>query len=109
MRFVGLANYFADFIDHFADIARPLHSVLRAEGFSKRKRPGSKLVIADWDARRDEAQIKAWIDIKDTLSALEVLVPPTRSSPRRMPTNASGHRLGGVLLQRCDNSSWRPV
>lgn len=51
MRFLGLANYFSEFVDHFADAARPLYAVLRGTGFNKRKRPGKRLVIPDWSSR----------------------------------------------------------
>ena len=49
MRFLGLANYFSEFVDHFADAARPLYAVLRGTGFNKRKRAGKRLVIPDWN------------------------------------------------------------
>ncbi len=32
MRFLGLVNYFSDFVDHFADIAKPLYSALKGMG-----------------------------------------------------------------------------
>ncbi len=48
MRFLGLVNYFAEYVDHFADSARPLYNVLKGTGFSKRRRRGQKLIIQDW-------------------------------------------------------------
>ncbi len=51
MRFLGLVNYFSDFVDHFADIAKPLYSALKGMGFSKKRRHGQKLIIPDWDRR----------------------------------------------------------
>ncbi len=55
MRFLGLVNYFSDFVDHFADSARPLYNVLKGTGFSKKRRRGHKLIIPDWDQRWGEA------------------------------------------------------
>ena len=47
MRFLGLTNYFAEFVNHFAGIAKPLYTVVRGMVFNKRKRPGKKLFIRD--------------------------------------------------------------
>ena len=60
MRFLGLANYFAQFVDHFADIARPLYAVLKGTGFNKRRNPGRRLVIRDWDNRWGPDQQRSW-------------------------------------------------
>lgn len=54
MRFLGLANFFACFIDHFAMFVRPLYSVLKGTGFARKCRKGHKLVIQDWNARWGE-------------------------------------------------------
>lgn len=59
MRFLGLVNYFADFVDHFAETAAPLYEVLKGTGFSKKRRHGQRLVIPDWKDR--------WVKYKQEL------------------------------------------
>ncbi len=51
MRFLGFVNYFSRFVDHFAVVAKPLYDVLKGTGFSKRRKPGRRLSIPDWDTR----------------------------------------------------------
>lgn len=47
MRFLVLAYYFSEFIDHFEEAARPLNVILCGTGFKKQKKPGKRLVIPD--------------------------------------------------------------
>lgn len=35
MHFLGLANYFSSFIDHFSKLAKPLYAMLKGTGFLK--------------------------------------------------------------------------
>lgn len=51
MRFLGLMNYFSDFIDIFAETERPLYNVLIGTGSSKKRKRGQKWIIPDWDRR----------------------------------------------------------
>ena len=98
MRFVGLVNYFADFIDHFAETAAPLYEVLKGTGFSKKRRHRQRLIIPDWDERWGHPQRKAWLELKLALSNPEVLAAPVRGASKKVMTNASSYSLGGVLL-----------
>ncbi len=52
MRFLGLVNYFSDFVDHFADTAKPLYNVLKGTGFSKKRRRGQNLIMKSSGRRR---------------------------------------------------------
>lgn len=47
MRFLGLANDFSEFVDHFGEQAAPLYAVLKDTGFSRKRRHGQRLVIPD--------------------------------------------------------------
>lgn len=47
MRFLGLLNFFSDFVDHFAETAAPLYDVLKGTGFSKKRKNGQKFKIHD--------------------------------------------------------------
>ena len=109
MRFLGLVNYFSDFVDHFAEIARPLHAVLRGTGFNRKKRRGTHLFIKDWGSRWGSCQRKAWEELKKVLGDPEFLASPRRGAAKKVMTDASGYGLGGVLLQEESYSKWRPI
>ncbi len=109
MMFLRLVNDFSDFVDHFADSAQPLYSVLKGTDFSKRRRRGQKFVIQDWDRRWGEAQRIAWKELKDSLSRPETLAASRRGAQKKTMTDASAYGLGGVFLQKEDNGKWRPI
>ena len=109
MRFLGLVNFFSDFVDHFAESAAPLYDVLKGTGFSKKRNHGQKLRIPDWHIRWGEKQREAWKELKNSLSAPDVLASPERGAPKKVMTDASSYRLGGVLLQMTKGGKWRPV
>jgi len=103
MRFLGLVQYFADFIDHFAETAAPLYIVLKGTGFSTKRRHGQRFFIPDWNERWGERQTRAWEEIKDALANPEILAAPRRGAEKRVMTDASAYGLGGVLLQETDD------
>ena len=109
MRFLGLLNYFADFVDHFAETAAPLYEVLKGTGFSKKRKHGQKLVIPDWKQRWGEKQEREWKELKDALADPEILAAPKRGAAKRVMTDASAYGLGGVLLQENSEGKWQPV
>ena len=67
VRFLGLANYFSDFIDHFAETAKPLYDILRGTNFSKKKKRGERFVIKNWDEKWGHDQKEAWNELRDAL------------------------------------------
>lgn len=109
MRFLGLVNYFAGFIDHYAESAAPLYDVLKGTGFSKKRRHGQRFLIADWEQRWGKTQTEAWKELKAALSDPQILAAPRRGAPKRMMTDASAYGLGGVLLQQGEDKKWRPI
>ena len=109
MRFLGLMNYFAEFVDHFAELAAPLHEALKGTGFNLKKRRGQRLVIPDWQSRWGQRQKRSWQELKDALSSPDVLAPPRRGAKKKLMTDASSYGLGGVLLQMTTEGRWRPV
>lgn len=100
MRFLGLVNYFSDFVDHFAEIARPLHAVLKGPDFNRKKRRGSHLVIKDWGRRWGSCQRKSWEKLKKVLGDPEFLASPRRGAAKKVMTDASGYGLGEVYCRR---------
>lgn len=51
MRIRGIANYSAQFVDHFAEIARALYAFLKGNGLKMRKNPRRLIVLPDWGER----------------------------------------------------------
>ncbi len=43
MRFLGLVNYFASFVDHFSEAAKPLYDVLKARPFRRNAGEGKSV------------------------------------------------------------------
>lgn len=82
--FLGLASYFRRFIRDFATIAAPLHRLLPS---------GTPYV---WS---DECQA-AFDTLKRALTSEPVLCHFDDSAPTLLHTDASGHGIGAVLLQR---------
>ena len=82
MRFLGLANYLAGFVDHFVDVARPLYAVFRGTGFNKRKPPEKKLIILDWSSQWVDAQTKGLEAHQGRPEPPGLLDPPRRGSRR---------------------------
>ena len=67
VRFLSLVNYFSDFVDHFAKIAKPLYADLKGTGFNNKKSRGSLLVIKDWDRKWGIGERRAWAHLKGVL------------------------------------------
>ncbi|UYV76936.1 K02A2.6-like, partial [Cordylochernes scorpioides] len=81
--FLGLCSYYRRFIENFADKARSLHDLLKAE----------KQLY--WDA----AQEKAFKVLKTALISELVLGHFDEFADTHLHTDASGHGIGAVLLQ----------
>ncbi len=82
-RFLGMANYYRNFVQNFANIAKPLTSLLQA----KRK--------WNWDG----AQQSAFDEIKELLISAPVLAHPNPKLPFVIFTDASNYGVGAVLVQ----------
>ncbi len=89
MGFIGLANYYRRFVDHFASMALPLTDLLPEQ--------------AEW--KWEEAQQQAFDALKLALTSAPVLVhAPCWDEPFVVETDASDFAIGAVLMQR-DTSS----
>jgi len=92
-KFLGLANYYRQFIEGFAAVARPLHDMVK-----KDKR-------WDWIERQE----KAFKELKEWFTKEPVLAAPDIDKKMRMKVDVSDYAMGGVLLMECKYGLWRLV
>ena len=84
-KFLGLANYYCQFIEGFATVARPLHDLVKKD--------------KKWDwAEREE---KVFRELKERFTKEPVLAAPDIDKKMRMEVDASDYATGGVLLMEC--------
>jgi transposase InsO family protein len=97
-KFVGLANYFHDFVAHHSHIMKPLHDML--ENYSKKTR--TRLLI--WTP---EANL-SWDLILIEIGKNHTMYFPDANSPIFLMTDASDYGIGSYCFQRVDNKE-QPV
>jgi len=89
-KFLGLANYYRQFIEGFASIARPLHDMVK-----KDKK-------WDWIERQKKAfrELKEWFTKEPVLAALDL------DKKLRVEVNTSNYVTGGVLSMEGEDGKW---
>ena len=87
-KFLGLANYYCQFIESFATIARPLHNMVK-----KNKK-------WDWTERQE----KAFRELKERFTKELVLTAPDLDKKDTLD-----YATGGVLSMEGEDIRWRPV
>ena len=92
-KFLGLANYYRQFIEEFATVARPLHNLVK-----KDKK-------WEWTEREE----KVFKELKEKFTKEPVLAAPNIDKKMRMEIDASDYAIGGVLLMECKDGLWRLV
>ena len=92
-KFLGLANYYCQFIEGFAMVARPLHDLVK-----KDKK-------WDWTEREE----KAFEELKERFTKEPVLAAPDIDKKMRMEVDASDYATGGVLSMEYKDGLWRLV
>jgi len=92
-KFLGLANYYHQFIKGFASIARPLHDMVKKD--------------KKWEWT--EKQEKAFEELKRRFTEELVLAAPDLDKKMQMEVDVSNYATGGVLLMECEDNLWRPV
>jgi len=92
-KFLGHANYYRRFIKNFARIARPMN-------------------VLTWKDEKwwwEEAQQKAFEELKRIFTSKPVLAVPDLDKEFRVEADASNYVTGGVLSMKCLNKKWKPV
>jgi len=84
-KFLGLANYYRQFVKDFAKIARPLHEMMRKEN--------------KWSW--GERQQKAFEELKERFTTEPVLVTPDLDKEMRVKADMSDFATGEVLSMKC--------
>jgi len=92
-KFLGLANYYCQFIKDFAFIAWPLHNLVKKE--------------QKWEWT--ERQQKVFKELKKRFTKEPVLVVPDLDKKMRMEVDVSDYTIGGVLSMECEDGKWRQV
>jgi len=92
-KFLGLANYYHQFIEGFTSIARPLHNMVKKD--------------KKWDWM--EKQEKAFKELKGWFTKELVLAVPNLDKEMRMEVDALDYATRGVLSMKCEDGLWRPV
>jgi len=92
-KFLGLANYYRQFVKDFATIAKPLHEMTRKE--------------TKWNW--GERQQKAFEELKRRFTTEPVLVTPDLDKEMRVEVDASDFATEGILSMKCKDEKWRPV
>jgi len=92
-KFLGLANYYRQFVKDFAKVALPMNQLTRKDEKWK------------WG----EEQQAAFEQLKAVFTTRPMLATPELDKEFRVEANASNFATGGVLSVKCDNNLWQPV
>ena len=92
-KFLGLANYYCQFIEGFAIVVRLLHDTVK-----KDKR-------WEWTEKQEEA----FKELKKRFTEEPVLAAPDIDKKMRMEVDTLDYATGGVLSMECRDGLWRPV
>ena len=92
-KFLGLANYYCQFIEGFASVARPLHDMVKKD--------------KKWNWT--ERQEKVFKELKKQFTKEPVLAAPDIDKKMRMEVDALDYATERVLSMECEDGLWRLV
>jgi len=92
-KFLGLANYYRQFIEGFATVARPLHDLVKKD--------------KKWEWMEKEERV--FKELKKRFTKEPVLAAPDIDKKMRMEVDASDYAAGDILSMECGDGLWRPV
>ena len=91
-KFLGLANYYRQFVKDFAKLAWPLNNLTRKEKWK-------------WGDKQQEA----FKQLKQVFMSRPLLVAPDIDKEFRVEADASNFATEGVLSIKCEDNKWRSV
>ena len=92
-KFLGLMNYYCEFIEGFVSIARPLHNMVKKD--------------QKWNWM--EKQKEVFRQLKERFTKELVLAASDLDKKMRMKVNVLDYTIEGVLSMECKDERWRPV
>ena len=92
-KFLGLANYYRQFVKDFAKVALPMNRLTRKDEKWK------------WG----EEQQVVFEQLKAVFTTRPMLATPELDKEFRVEADASNFATGGVLSVKCDDDLWQPV
>jgi len=92
-KFLGLANYYHQFIESFVSIARLLYNIVKKD--------------KKWEWT--EKQERAFRELKKRFTEEPVLAAPDLDKKMQMEVDASNYATSGVLSMECEDKLWRLV
>lgn len=96
-RFLGLATYVRQYVDHFADLEHKIRSAIPADP--------KKNATLQWTSEATEA----FQQIKELIANYEALAVFDPKAKHLVLADASASAIGAVLLQQEKDDQWRPV
>ena len=90
--FLGLANFYCQFVKDFSKIAAPLHKLTRKD--------------QKWEW--DTVHQKAFDELKARFTKQPVLTMVDTTKELYIESNASDFTTGAVLPMKCDDGKWHP-
>ena len=92
-KFLGLANYYQQFVKDFAKIAKPLYQLVRRDK------------KWNWGSEQEEA----FTQLKEIFTTEPVLAAPDLDKEMRVEANTLDYATEGVLSVKGKDGRWRPV
>jgi len=92
-KFLGLANYYRQFVKDFAKIAKPMHKLVRKDE------------KWNWEIEQE----RAFEQLKKVFTTRPVLVALDLDKEMRVEVDMSEYATGGVLSMKYKDEKWRPV
>lgn len=116
-RFIGVANYFCAHVPVLGYSVVSAACSFAKDNLEQRERNRLPIVrnrlpivIVDWDDCNSAEQVAVFKDMKEALSAPEILNTPRAGARKRVETDVSGNAIGVILLQLAENgTTWQPI